>query len=101
MGETAGRAAAPAARCRNCRRGSFIRSLCRRASTGFGRRRSFDLDAIAGAHIRPIIPDRLVMRAAIVPEGDRMGAPAEAARPFRLVAVIDQESQPPLAFHGG
>src|SRR5215813_4378666 len=67
------------------------------SSTCFRRAGALDLDAIAGSHVRPIVPDRLVMRAAIVPERDRMRAPAEAAGPFRLVAMIDQESQHPLA----
>src|ERR1700733_15959100 len=57
-----------------------------------------DLDSIAGTHIGPIIPNCLVMRAAIVPERDRMGAPAETARPLRLVAVIDQEPQNAFTF---
>ena len=67
------------------------------SSTCFRRAGALDLDAIAGSHVRPIVPDRLVMRAAIVPERDRMRTPAEAAGPFRLVAMIDQESQHPVA----
>ena len=38
------------------------------------------------------------MGTAIVPERDRMRAPAKAAGPFRLVAMIDQEFQHALAF---
>jgi hypothetical protein len=76
----------------------MLRRLLSRPSARFRRTGALDLDAIAGSHVWPIVPDRLVMRAAIVPERDRMRAPAKAAGPFRLVAMINQESQHALAF---
>src|SRR6516165_10489448 len=66
-------------------------------SAGHRRLGAFHLHAVARTHVRPVVPDGLVMRAAVVPEGDRMCGPAEAAGPFRLVAVIDQEAQHALA----
>src|SRR6185503_15848313 len=37
-----------------------------------------DGDAIAAARVRPVVPHRAMLDAAIVPEGDRVLAPAEA-----------------------
>ena len=45
---------------------------CARSSAGNRRRGALDLHAEAGTHVRPIVPDRLVVRAAVIPERDRM-----------------------------
>src|SRR5438105_3519753 len=50
-----------------------------------------------GAHVRPVVPDRLVLRAAVVPERDRVRAPAETAGPLVAVAVLVQELEDRLA----
>src|SRR5258705_3456568 len=62
-----------------------------------GRRRPLHLDAVAGAHIRPVIPDRLVVGTAIIPERDRMRAPAEAEHPFVAGAMVIEEFQNAVA----
>ena len=41
------------------------------------RHRVFDLDPVAGTHIRIVIPDGEMLRAAIVPKSDRMRFPAK------------------------
>src|SRR6267154_3721073 len=49
--------------------------------------------ARAGAGVRPVVPHRTVLDAAIVPEGDSVFGPAEAAleqRIFRVLAEIVQ-----------
>ena len=62
-------------------KGSFVRSLvaagddCRPSDGAL----ALDGDARAGARVRPVIPHRAVLGAAIVPEGDRVLGPAEAA----------------------
>src|SRR5271166_608045 len=67
-------------------------------SAGDRRVAALHLHAVAGAHVGPVVPDRLVVRAAVIPERDRMRGPAETAGPLRLVAMIDQEPQHTLAF---
>src|SRR4051812_17353215 len=57
-----------------------------------------ELYAEARTHVRPVIPDRLVLRAAVVPEGDRMGGPAESASPLLLVAVLVEVLEDGVAF---
>src|SRR5256714_12794299 len=44
--------------------------------------------AIARARVRPVVPHRAMLRAAIVPERDRVLAPAEAALEQRVLAVL-------------
>src|SRR5437868_8340602 len=49
----------------------------------------------AGAGVRPVIPHRAVLGAAVVPEGDRVFAPAEAALEqwiFRVLVEIGENS---------
>src|SRR5690242_7017524 len=49
---------------------------------------ALDGDARARARMRPVIPHRAVLRAAIVPEGDRVLGPAEAALEQRVLRVL-------------
>ena len=70
-------------------------------SGGDWRLATFDLHAVSRSDIRPVIPNRLVMRAAIVPERDRVAAPAEAAGPFRFITVIDKELQDAITLEAG
>src|SRR6266481_3470154 len=54
---------------------------------------ALDGDAGAGAGMRPVIPHRPVLGAAVVPERDRVFAPAEAAleqRVFRVLVEIGE-----------
>ena len=44
---------------------------------------ALDGDPVAGAGVRPIIPHRVVLAGAVVPEGDRVLPPAEPALVFR------------------
>src|SRR5882757_9207759 len=66
-----------------------------------GRVRAFDLHPIAGTRLREIIPDRVMLRAAIVPESDRVLLPAETYRPQCLFAVIVKEGENRCAFGRG
>src|SRR5215208_5228911 len=50
------------------------------------------------AHVRPVVPDRLVLRAAVVPEGDGMRTPAKSASPLLLVAVLVEVLEDGVAF---
>src|SRR5436190_7380858 len=70
----------------------------KRESSGDRRLRAFHLHAIARTDVRPVVPHRLVMGATVVPERNGVRRPAEAAGPFRLVAVIDEKRQHALAF---
>src|SRR5580704_6831720 len=55
---------------------------------------------VAGPHVRPIVPDREVLSAAVVPHGDRMRRPAKAHGPMRPFQVVVQEVQHAAAFPG-
>src|SRR5216684_2786177 len=46
----------------------------------------------------PIVPDREMLRATIVPECNRMLAPAEANLPMRLGDVVEQKREHGVAF---
>src|SRR5262245_40222839 len=52
---------------------------------------AFDRHAPARARLRVIVPECLVLDAAVVPEGDRMLLPAEADLEFLARAVLAQE----------
>src|SRR6516225_8689544 len=52
---------------------------------------------MAVALVRPVIEDRLVLRAAIVPEGDRVLLPFEAAGQFWRFNVLEQEGEQRVA----
>src|SRR5947208_14252178 len=45
-------------------------------------------DAIARTRVRPVVPHRAMLGAAIVPERDRVLGPAEAALEQRVLAVL-------------
>src|SRR6202030_412871 len=56
---------------------------------------AFHGDAGAGASMRPVVPHRAVLGAAVVPERDGVFAPAEAAleqRIFRMLVEIGENS---------
>ena len=52
---------------------------------------SGDGDPGAGAGLGVVVPHRVVLHAAVVPEGDRVLAPAEAALEVRVRDVLEQE----------
>src|SRR5229473_4080235 len=52
---------------------------------------------VSGACMRPIVPHRMVLDAAIVPEGDRVLAPAEAALEQRIGHVLVKITQHAVA----
>src|SRR5262245_56626609 len=54
---------------------------------------AFDRNSAARAGLRVIVPECLVLDAAIVPEGDRMGLPAEADLEFLARAVLAQKPE--------
>src|SRR5438105_7801756 len=72
---------------------SRIRLLARTRPLG-----AFDKHPIARAHIGPIVPDRVMLGAAIVPECDRMRRPAEAHVPMRPRDMVVKEFQHAAAF---
>src|SRR5262249_11414956 len=55
-------------------------------------------DAIAAARVRPVVPHGAVLNTAIVPEGDRVRAPAEAALEQRTLHVLVEIVQDGVAF---
>src|SRR5882757_7485105 len=55
----------------------------------------------AGAGVRPVVPHRAVLGAAIVPERDRVFAPAEAALEQRVLGVLVQIGQHRVALVAG
>src|SRR6476620_1429717 len=55
-------------------------------------------DPVARAGVRPVIPHRVVLNAAIVPERDRVLAPAEAALEQRVGHVLVKIAQDAVAF---
>src|SRR5713101_3052096 len=59
---------------------------------------AFDKHPIARAHVRPIVPDRIMLGAAIVPECDRMRRPAETHVPMRPRDMVVKEFQHAAAF---
>src|SRR4029079_12397371 len=58
---------------------------------------AFDRDARARARVRPVVPHRPMLRAAIVPEGDRILGPAEAALEQRVLRVLVEITQDRVA----
>src|SRR5262245_19899809 len=54
---------------------------------------ALDGDPVAGAGVRPVIPHRVVLDAAIVPERDRVLLPAEAALEQRVGHVLVEIAQ--------
>src|SRR5438034_9640660 len=50
-------------------------------------------DAGAGAGVRPVVPHRAVLGAAVVPERDGVLAPAEAALEQRILRVLVEIGQ--------
>src|SRR5712691_11690917 len=78
-------------------------SLSRSAGEGLWARRTsnravaLDGDPVARAGVRPIIPHRVVLDAAVVPEGDRVLAPAEAALEQRVGHVLVEVAQDAVA----
>src|SRR5260370_29587837 len=55
----------------------------------------------AGAGVRPVVPHRAVLGAAIVPEGDSVFGPAEAALEQRIFRVLVEIVQYRVAFVAG
>src|SRR5262249_49702889 len=55
-------------------------------------------DAITAARVRPVVPHGAVLNTAIVPEGDRVRAPAEAALEQRTLHVLVEIVQDGVAF---
>src|SRR6187401_1179597 len=81
-----------------CRRPTRCRALRRRGCRYRARRAShrplaLHRDARAGACVRPVVPHRAMLRAAIVPERDRVLGPAEAALEQRVLAVLIEVRQ--------
>src|SRR6266498_4035603 len=72
-------------------RGQLIVSLC------LDRAVALDGDAVARAGVRPIIPHRVVLDAAVVPEGDRVLLPAKAALEQRVGHVLVEVAQDAVA----
>src|SRR5690349_3072511 len=63
---------------------------------------SGDSDAVAAAGVGPVVPHRTVLDAAIVPEGDRVRLPAEAAleqRVFHVLVEVVQDAVALVARH--
>src|SRR5476649_1961436 len=56
-----------------------------------------DRDAIAAASVGPVVPHGAVLDAAIVPEGDRVLLPAEAALEQRVLHVLIEVVQDAVA----
>src|SRR5215510_13453030 len=65
---------------------------------GSNRALAFHRDTRARAGVRPVIPHRAVLRAAIVPEGDRVLGPAEAALEQRILRVLVEIAQDCVTF---
>src|SRR5260370_32144314 len=59
---------------------------------------AFDKHPVARADVGPIIPDRIMLGAAIIPECDRMRRPAETHVPMRPRDMVVQEFQHAAAF---
>src|SRR5258708_39956474 len=58
---------------------------------------ALDGDPIAGARVRPIVPHRVMLDAAVVPERNRVLAPAEAALEQRIGHVLIKITQDAVA----
>src|SRR5262245_49657900 len=58
---------------------------------------TFDRHALPGARVRPIVPQRTVLGAAVVPEGDRARLPAETALEQRVLHMLVQVPQDGVA----
>lgn len=59
---------------------------------------TLDLDAVAAANIGVVVENRPMLGATVIPERDRIPAPAEAALKFRRFDVVKQKLQQVLAF---
>ena len=49
--------------------------------------------AVSGTFVRPVVPDRAVLGASIIPDGNVVLAPLEAGLVVRAFHVIQQEAQ--------
>src|ERR1700756_2740509 len=58
-------------------------------------------DAGAGAGVRPVIPHRAMLGAAVIPEGDRILGPAEAALEQRVLCVLVEIAKDRVALVAG
>src|SRR5262245_26166244 len=58
---------------------------------------ALDRHAVHAPRPRPVVRDRIVLCAAVVPEGDRAGAPAEAALELGQTRVLVQEREQRVA----
>src|SRR6201996_4346540 len=58
-------------------------------------------DAGAGAGVRPVVPHRAVLGATVVPERDRILAPAEAALEQRVLRMLVEIGQHRIALVAG
>src|SRR6185436_70066 len=68
-------------------------TVARSLSTRSDRPVAFDGHPAAGACLRVVVPKRLMLDAAVVPEGNRMGLPAEPHLEFLPGAELAQEIQ--------
>src|SRR5215470_2455877 len=59
---------------------------------------AFDRHPTAGSRLRVVVPQRLMLEAAVVPEGDRMRLPAEPALEFLPGAEFAQKLEDSAAF---
>ena len=72
--------------------------LCSRCLLGNAERPiAADGDSMAISPVRPVVEDRLVLSATIVPERDRVLLPSEPARQLRRLDVLKQEREQRIA----
>ena len=77
------------------------RASTTRPPNGGQRSRAIDGHAVAAAARREVVEDRLVLRAAVVPERDRVRLPPEAAHEARILDVPVQHLEQRIALLGG
>ena len=58
---------------------------------------AFDRDSVAAAYMRVVVPERMVLDAPVVPEGDRVVFPREADMKLGRTYVIEEELEEGLA----
>src|SRR5215471_11069082 len=75
----------------------MVRSERRIAARRLHRPLALHRDARAGAGVRPVVPHRAMLGAAIVPERDRVLGPAEAALEQRILRVLIEIGENGLA----
>src|SRR5581483_10484340 len=61
---------------------------------------ALDRHPVPGPSPRPVVPDRHVLHAAVVPERNAVLLPAEAHLELRLLDVLEEETQDGLALGG-